>query len=214
MSGPSGRAHVPGFLAPFDPEWIAAALSAGVLAVVGLAFVLTGAGRPSAVSPTAPAVAGPTQAVTSTGPSVPASTVPSVPAPAGLATLVDTNVQILRAREDLILETTAASPDAGTIARTLRMLNPLLSAAVAQTRSIAWGESASPAQDLIGIYEAAHDASTATLRASLTSVAAYVSGGEEVARLLDPLRPVTQDLARSAGVTVPPEASSEPSVAP
>jgi len=214
MIGSPGRARVPAFLAPFDPERIAAALSAVVLAVVGLGLVATGSRvQPAAVPTTLPLVR-PSQVPASTGPSAPASGVPSLPVPAGLRTLIDTNVDILRARADLVAEMDATNPDAGTIARTLRMLNPLLAAAEAQTRSIAWGESASPAQDLIGIYEAAHDASTATLRASLSSTGSYVTGAGEVARLLGPIPGITRDLARRAGVPVPPEASTEASAAP
>ena len=214
MIGWQRRRRVPAFLAPFDPERVAAALAGGVIAVVGLAFVLAGNGRPSAAIPTGAPVARPTPAVVSAAPSVPASTVPSLPAPAGLTTLINTNIDILRARADLLAESTGPDADAGTIARTLRMLNPLLAAAEAQTRSIAWGESASPAEELAGIYEAAHDASTDTLRASLTSAAAYVAGGTEVARLLEPLAPITGDLATRAGVPVPPEASPEASLTP
>lgn len=209
-----GGGRVPAFLAPIDPERLAAVLSAGVVAIAGLAFLVTGSGRPSVTAPTAPAITRPGAAAASTGPSAPASANPSVPAPAGLATLVDTNVEILRAREDLIAETTAVSPDAGTIARTLRALNPLLTAAEAQTASIAWGASASPEAELAAIYEAAHDASTDTLRASLTSTASYLTGGRRVAEILARLGPITRDLAGRAGVPVPPEASIEAAPAP
>lgn len=214
MIGSQGRRRVPAVLAPVDPERVAAVLSAIVVAGVGLLLLGGGRSQQSATIPSAPPIVQPTQVAGSGIPSAMTSVAPSVPAPAGLATLVDTNVEILRAREDLIAETTTASPDAGTIARTLRTLNPLLTAADAQARSIAWGDSASPAQELAGIYEAAHDASTDALRASLTSTASYVNGGLEVAQLLTRLGPITRDLAGRAGVPVPPETSPQVSPAP
>jgi len=211
MIGSPGRARVPAFLAPFDPERIAAALSALVVAVVGLGIVATGGGPQPATVPTASPLVRPSQVPASTGPSAPGSGVPSLPAPAGLRTLIDTNVDILRARADLVAATDAANPDAGAIARTLRELNPRLMAAETLVQSSLAVASPDLARQLRDAYGAARDASSATLRVSTTVTRSYVTGGREVAALLARVADLTVGVASLAGVDPPPEARPTPS---
>ena len=217
MTAPSDRAPVPAALAGIDPERIAAALSAIVVSLAAVVLVTSGALRSTAV-PTASPEAQTSLPPASTVPSSAASSVPSIAVPAGVATLIATNVEILRARADLLTETGSASPDAGTIARTLRALNPLLAAAETQARSVVSPAAPAMAEDLLTTYEAARDASTRTLRGSVSSAAAYVEGGRTVADLLAPIAPLTRDVAVLAGVEPPPEARAtgvgSPSPAP
>jgi len=191
--------RVPAPVARFDPEQIAAGLSATILLIVALVVFSMSRPAPGAViRETAPPGASGTSG---SMPTASAGTTPEASAapPGAIAALLDTNEQILRAREDLAAAVGGDDPGATHIARILRALNPLLTAAETQAESTVAAIAPDVSESLAQTYRSAHAASVATLRSSTTVTAAYVSGASEVIDALEPLLALTSDLAEIAG---------------
>lgn len=199
--GPTGTPSRPAAGLP-GPEVLGSIASVAVLVLFG-AVLLPGvsgsSGTPVVPSPSA-TVGGPVVIEPS---ATPTSTHPAWTRDA--ASLLDVDARLLELADDLAAQLDPPPDRADEIARSLRAVNTRLAFALeAIGRLETAGMPADLADALRDVHTAALEASQATLRASISNVAAYVEGGSTVVEALTDIEALQADLSQAIDGTPAP----------